>query len=86
MFARCKRCIKALKVSYDMSYGETIIVGDYGKQTSFCWCICNHELLGDPNSKIYEGGTFTNIICANCNLQTTWDLDAPVPIFLKKQL
>lgn len=54
--------------------------GDY---RSKCYCVCGHEILQDPNSKIYEGGTFTNIICSQCNAQTTWDLDAPAPILLK---
>lgn len=52
--------------------------------SSKCWCSCGHETLQDPKSKIYEGGTFTNIICSNCDTQTTWDLDAPVPLFLKE--
>lgn len=51
-------------------------------QPSKAWCECGHETLQDPLSKIYEGGTFTNIICSNCNRQTTWDLGAPVPIKL----
>lgn len=50
---------------------------------SKCWCICGHEILQDPKTKVYEGGTFTNMICSNCNAQTTWDLNAPVPILLK---
>jgi hypothetical protein len=50
---------------------------------SKCYCVCGHEILQDPLSKIYEGGTFTNIICSNCDTQTTWDLDAPVPLLLK---
>lgn len=51
-------------------------------QPSKCFCPCGHEILQDPLSKIYEGGTFTSIICSKCNRQTTWDLDAPAPIFL----
>lgn len=50
--------------------------------SSKCFCECGHETLQDPASKIYEGGTFTNIICARCNRQTTWDLNAPVPLKL----
>lgn len=50
--------------------------------TSKAFCECGHETLQDPLSKVYEGGTFTNIICSKCGVQTKWDLDAPVPIFL----
>jgi len=50
---------------------------------SKAWCECGHETLQDPLSKIYETGTVTNIICSNCNRQTTWDLDAPLPLFIK---
>lgn len=51
-------------------------------KSSKAWCECGHETLQDPLSKIYDGGTFTNIICSNCNRQTTWDLDSPVPLKL----
>jgi len=51
---------------------------------SKCYCICGHEILQDENSKVYEAGTHTNIICSKCNAQTSWDLDAPCPIFLKE--
>jgi len=51
--------------------------------SSKAYCECGHETLQDPKSKVYEGGTFTNIICSNCNRQTTWDLDAPAPLFIK---
>ena len=81
-FARCARCDKGLKISYDMLYGETYVVGDYGYQTSFCWCECGQELLGDEETKVYEGGTFTNLICSNCGIQSKWNLDAPAPIFI----
>lgn len=43
---------------------------------SKAYCECGHETLQDPKSSIYEGGTFTSI------RQTTWDLNAPVPLFL----
>lgn len=56
---------------------------DYHQQPSKAWCECGHEVLQDPLSKIYEGGTFTNIICSRCNVQTTWNLDTPVPLFIK---
>lgn len=32
MTSLCKWCDKKLKVSYDMSYGQTIVTGDYGNQ------------------------------------------------------
>lgn len=50
---------------------------------SKAWCECGHETLQDPKSKVYETGTVTNIVCSNCNRQTTWDLDAPAPLFIK---
>jgi transposase-like protein len=52
---------------------------------SECYCPnCEHEILRDKLSKIYEGGTFTNIICSKCGAQSKWDLDAPVPLFLEE--
>lgn len=50
---------------------------------SKCYCLCGHEILQDPLSKIYEAGSSTNIICSKCDLQTNWNLNAPVPILLK---
>lgn len=50
---------------------------------SKAYCECGHEILQDPQSKVYEEGTFTNIICSNCNRQTTWDLNTPAPLFIK---
>lgn len=52
-------------------------------QNSKAFCTCGHELLEDPKSKVYETGTLTKIICAECDSQTAWDLDAPVPLFIK---
>lgn len=49
-------------------------------------CPCGHEVLQDPDSKVYEGGTFTNIICSKCDTQSTWDLDAPVPIYIEAKV
>lgn len=49
---------------------------------SKAYCQCGHETLQDDLSKFYEAGTYTNIICSNCGTQTSWDLCAPVPIFL----
>jgi len=54
---------------------------DFGSK---CYCKCGHEILQDPLSKIYEGGTFTNIICSECNRQSTWDLNTPVPLFIRE--
>jgi hypothetical protein len=52
-------------------------------ELSKAYCECGHEVLQDPKSKVYEGGSTTNIICSNCGVQTNWDLDAPVPLFIK---
>ncbi len=54
-----------------------------GWEPSKAWCECGHETLQDPLSKIYEGGTFTNIICSKCGVQTTWDLNTPAPLFIR---
>lgn len=51
-------------------------------QGSKAYCECGNELLQDTKSKIYETGEQTNIICSYCDLQTSWDLDAPVPLLL----
>ena len=66
-------------LTYDEAIRRSFPV-DGDKETSLAFCICGHELLQDEKSKVYEGGTFTNIICSECNLQTSWDLDAPVPL------
>lgn len=52
-------------------------------KSSKAFCECGHETLQDPKSKVYDGGSFTNIICSECGIQTTWNLDAPVPLFIK---
>lgn len=49
---------------------------------SHAYCLCGHEVLQDPKSKIYDAGTETHIICSQCGIQTNWDLNAPVPLFL----
>lgn len=50
---------------------------------SECYCpTCKNEILNDKLSQIYEGGTFTNIICSRCGTQSRWDLDCPVPLFI----
>ncbi len=53
------------------------------KNRSKAYCICGHEILQDEMSKIYDVGTYVNIVCFNCGVQTSWDLSAPVPLFLK---
>lgn len=50
---------------------------------SKCFCICGNEILQNPASKIYDAGSHVNIICSQCHAQTSWDLSAPVPLFLK---
>lgn len=47
-----------------------------------CYCLCKNEILQDEYSVFYEVGTHTNIICSKCGVQTSWDLNAPVPLFL----
>lgn len=50
---------------------------------SECFCPnCRHEILQDRLSQIYEGGTFTNIVCSKCNIQSKWCLDTPTPVLL----
>jgi len=49
---------------------------------SKCYCTCGPELLQDENSIVFYTGKLTNIICNICNMQTTWDLDTPVPLFI----
>ena len=67
-----------------LTYDEAIRRSFEEDSNSKAYCECGHELLNDINSKIYEQGlgNHTNIICSYCDLQTSWDLDAPVPIFL----
>jgi len=68
-----------------LTYDEAIrrsFEPDTESRMSKAFCECGHEILQDPLSKVYEGGTFTNIICSKCGVQTKWDLDAPVPIVL----
>lgn len=86
LFARCDRCDKGLKVSYDMSYGQTLVTGDYGKQTTFIWCDCGNELCstnshtGSGLQGIQDGFEFYK--CSKCGEESRWDFDAPVPIKL----
>jgi hypothetical protein len=53
-------------------------------QRTFCYCKnCRHELCGDEDTKVYDGGSEVRFICAKCNWQTDFLFDAPVPIFLR---
>lgn len=79
-FANCGRCFKGLKVSYDMSYGETVVVGDYGSQRTFIWCDCGNELCS-TDSHFFTEPTFLEVYkCSKCGEVSKWDFDAPVPI------
>jgi hypothetical protein len=72
-----------------MGYNKDMKITDKIKKFFFkdahyteCFCpICKHEIFNDEQSVFYEGGTFTNIICSKCGTQSTWDLDAPVPLY-----
>lgn len=82
-FANCARCHKGLKVSYDMSYGQTLVVGDYGDQRTFCWCDCGNELCSTNSywSQLFRNGrTLERYKCSKCGKGSTWDFDMPVPI------
>jgi len=96
MNATCAWCEKKLKVSYDMSYGETIVVGDYGDQRTFCYCNCGNELIS-TNSFIFDQYKFLvkgfpeemtktdleEAECSKCGVHTLWDFGAPAPILIK---
>lgn len=89
-FAQCDRCDKGLKVSYDMSYGETIVVGDYGKQITFCWCDCGNELCSSNSHKFCRVANYGQGIkeiefykCSNCGKESKWDFDTPSPVEIK---
>lgn len=85
-FARCNRCYKGLKVSYDMSYGDTVVVGDYGDQTTFIWCECGNELCSTNSWVEYESPEIVELEgvevyrCSKCNEISKWDFGAPAPI------
>jgi len=64
-----------------MSSYETYRFKDSYSAKAFC--PCGHELLQDERCVKYYVGDISNIICNICNLQTTWDLSAPVPLFIK---
>ena len=80
--ARCSRCDLKLKVSYDMSYGDTIIVGDYGNQRTFCWCDCGNELCSSNSyqDQMCDQNRFEYYKCSKCGRESKWDFDTPVPI------
>lgn len=85
MNATCAWCDKMLKVSYDMSYGETIVVGDYGNQSTFIWCDCGNELCSS-NSYIdlhNDINPFEYYKCSTCGVESKWDFDAPCPIIIE---
>lgn len=68
-----------------LTYDEAIrrsFESDAESRMSKAFCPCGHEILQDPLSKVYEHSKHTNIICSQCDLQTSWDLDAPVPLFI----
>lgn len=85
-FAKCGRCYKGLKVSYDMSYGETIVDVDYGNQKTFIWCECGNELCSTNSWLEYESKEIVEKIdvevykCSKCGEISKWDFGAPVPI------
>lgn len=87
-FAWCDRCNKGLKVSYDMSYGQTLVTGDYGNQKNFCWCDCGNELC---SSQSYLGNDvplmsaliWERFKCSKCGKVSDWDFNMPVPIKIR---
>ena len=85
-FAWCDRCNKGLKCSYDMSYGDTLIVGDYGTQRTFCWCDCGNELCSEGKliSDTYEYGV--EYKCSKCGQISNWCFDAPLPYRIKDSI
>ena len=77
MFAGCKRCPVRLKVSYDITYGATIVVGDYGEQGTFVWCDCGNELIS-TNSFVSD----TDLVrykCSKCGVESGWNFDCLAP-------
>lgn len=85
-FAHCYRCWKGLKLSYDMSYGNTIVKGDYGNQRTFVWCDCGNELCSSDSlvSDTKEYGVHYK--CSQCGEEQWYDFDAPVPYRIKDQI
>lgn len=67
-------------LTYDEAIRRSFNDGEYSNSEAYC--DCGNELLQDIESQVYETGTQTNIICSQCELQTDWNLDAPVPLRL----
>lgn len=85
LYAQCGRCHKSLKVTYDMTYGGTIVEGDYGDQGTFCWCECGNELCS-TNSFSHETADLVFYKCSKCGIKSKWDFGAPAPILLETNL
>lgn len=79
-FASCSRCHKGLKVSYDMAYGQDLVIGDYGNQKTFCWCDCGNELC---STSFLDDTDVVRYKCSKCGLITRWNFDAPIPFKIK---
>ena len=79
-FSKCQRCDIGLKLSYDMTYGNTVIVGDYGSQTTFAWCFCGNELCS--SNSFIEDSDAVYYRCSKCLTKSKWNFDAPAPILL----
>lgn len=70
-----------------MSYGTTLVVGDYGKQKTFCWCDCGNELcssdshIGSGDPLIQLGFEFYK--CSKCGEKSRWDFGSTLPYKLQ---
>ena len=88
-FAWCDRCDIGLKVSYDMGYGETLVVGEYKDQKTFCWCSCGNELCSSGshvfNEKVETETGIVEYNCSRCHIISFWDFNLPVPALLKEK-
>jgi len=82
-FAWCARCRKGLKVSYDPAYGETVVDGDYGSQSTFIWCECGNELCSTDSHVGPDHEGLECYLCSRCLLESAWDFDAPTPIKIR---
>lgn len=84
--AMCDRCWKLLKVSYDMAYGETVVIGDYGNQRTFVWCDCGNELCSS-NSFVSDTKEYgVEYKCTECGLVSNYDFDSPIPYRIKDKI
>lgn len=84
-FAWCDRCAKGLEVTYDMMFGETVVVRDYGNQKTFCWCSdCGNELISSGSYQDLQNdiNRYEYFRCSICGRDSKWDFDAPVPLEL----